>query len=340
MQTMRDPSFWWRPVGLAAALLSPLAAVYGAVAAWRLARPGQVSPRPVLCIGNLTLGGAGKTPTAIAVAEILRAAGREPYVLSRGYGGTIAAPERVDAAAHRAVDVGDEPLLLARLVPTMVARDRVLGANSAAAMGANSIVMDDGFQNPSLRKDLSMLVVDGRRGIGNGKVFPAGPLRAPLENQLGRAQAMLVMGPGPAGEALAAVAQAHGLQVFHGQLEPDAKAVEALKGHPVLAFAGIGDPEKFFATLRGAGIDVREEVAFPDHHHYRRIEARNLIERAERERLILVTTEKDLARLAGQDDLAALATVARALPVALKVAEDAAFREWVLTLPVADANGA
>ncbi len=327
---MRDPAFWWRPAGLAAGLLSPLATVYGAVAAWRMARPGQIGPEPVVCIGNLTLGGAGKTPTVLAVAQILGAAGREPYALSRGYGGTQTGSVRVDLAVHRAVDVGDEPLLLARFVPTVVARDRFAGAVTAGTLGAHSIVMDDGFQNPSLRKDLSILVVDGRRGIGNGRVFPAGPLRAPLDAQLRRADALLTIGPGVAGEAVSAAAQARGLRVFHGRLEPDAKALAGLRGHPVLAFAGIGDPEKFFATLRDAGMDVRARLSFPDHHRFRRSEALNLVSRAEREGLLLVTTEKDLARLAGQDDLAALAGISRALPVTLSVVEDDAFRDLIL----------
>ena len=328
---MREPSFWWRPAGVTARLLSPFGALYGLIAAARMARPGRAARIPVLCIGNLTLGGAGKTPTALAVAQILDAAGRRPFVLSRGYGGELAGPVRVDPAKHRSAEVGDEPLLLARSVPTIVARDRAAGADAARAAGADSIVMDDGFQSPGLRKDRSMLVVDGRRGIGNGKVFPAGPLRAPLESQLGRAHAVLVIGAGPAGEAVAAAAQAHGVPVFHGRLEPDGRAVAVLKGRPVLAFAGIGDPEKFFATLRGAGIEVRAAIAFPDHHRYRRIEALDLLGRAEREGLVPVTTEKDWVRLAGQEDLAALAAVAHALPVTLKVIEDGAFRDWLLT---------
>ena len=328
---MREPSFWWRPAGSMAGLLAPLASIYGTVAAARMARSGRAAGIPVVCVGNLTLGGAGKTPAAIAAAQILEAAGRRPFLLSRGYGGALQGPVRVDPASHRSADVGDEPLLLARFAPTIVSRGRAAGADLARAAGAGSIVMDDGFQNPGLHKDRSILVVDGRRGIGNGKVFPAGPLRAPLASQLRLAQALLVVGAGPAGDDVATAAKAHGLKVFHGRLEPDAQALAALKGHPVLAFAGIGDPEKFFTTLRDAGIEVRAAVPFPDHHRYRRSEARDLIARAEQEGLVPVTTEKDLARLAGQDELAALAGLARALPVQLKVAEDSAFRDWVLT---------
>jgi tetraacyldisaccharide 4'-kinase len=250
-------------------------------------------------------------------------------LLSRGYGGRLAGPIVVDAAHHRAADVGDEPLLLARAAPTIVSRDRVAGAAAARAAGAGVVVMDDGFQSPGLRKDRSILVVDGRRGIGNGRVFPAGPLRAPLQDQLGRAKALMVIGTGAVGEAVAAMAR--DIPVFHGRLDPDAQILALLKGQPVLAFAGIGDPEKFFATLREAGIEIGATVPFPDHHRYRRFEARDLIERAGRAGLVLTTTEKDQARLAGQDDLAALAAITRALPVTLQVAEAAAFRDWVLT---------
>ena len=325
---MREPAFWGRPAGVAASLLAPAAALYGTVAAWRLARPGAAAGIPVLCIGNLTAGGAGKTPTAMAVARLLREAGRRPFVLSRGYGGRLPGPLQVDPVVHGAADVGDEPLLLARAAPTIVARDRVAGAAAGRAAGANVIVMDDGFQNPSLRKDLSLLVIDGRRGIGNGKVIPAGPLRAPLAAQLSRAHAALVIGP-PAGAA-PVLAAAPNLPVFHGRLEPDSEAVAALRPHQVLAFAGIGDPEKFFATLTDAGIEVRARQAFPDHHRYRRGEAADLIDRAARDGLTLVTTEKDLVRLSGADDVRALAAIARALPVTLKVEEAEAFRHFML----------
>ena len=331
---MREPAFWWRQdgpsAGLTAGLLSPLAAIYAAAASWRMARPGRAAGVPVICIGKLTLGGAGKTPTAMAVARWLDEAGRRPFVLSRGYGGELAGPVRVDPASHRALDVGDEPMLLARVAPTIVARDRAAGAAAAVVAGAGSIVMDDGFQNPTLTKDLAIVVVDGRRGIGNGKVCPAGPLRAPLDSQLRHAGALLVIGSGSPGEAVVHAATSHGLPVFHGRLEPDAQVLAALKGQKVLAFAGIGDPEKFFATLSDAGIDIRARSSFPDHHRFRRHEALELIERADRERLVLVTTEKDMVRLAGQDDLKALAAIARALPVRLAVSEEAAFRDLVL----------
>jgi tetraacyldisaccharide 4'-kinase len=326
---MREPDFWWRPAGWESALLSPLGAIYGALAATRIARAGASVGLPVVCIGNLTVGGAGKTPTAIAVARWLAEAGRRPFLLSRGYGGASAGPLRVSPAHHTADDVGDEPLLLARVAPTIVARDRQAGAETARAAGAGSLVLDDGFQNPALAKDLSIVAIDGRRGIGNGRVFPAGPLRAPLAAQLERAHAILLIGDGPAGEAVAATACRRDLPVFHGRLEPDAATLAGLRGRPVLAFAGIADPEKFFATLRVAGVEIRAARAFPDHHRYRQRDARALAEHAERAQLALVTTEKDFARLAGRVELAALAS-ARALPVTLAISEELAFREFLL----------
>ncbi len=327
---MREPAFWWQPPGVACFVLAPFAAAYGAIVARRMAQPGQAAGVPVLCVGNLTIGGAGKTPTAMAVAELLRVAGRRPFFLTRGYGGRLAGPVQVDPAIHGSADVGDEPLLLARIAPTIVAGDRVAGAVAARAAGADVIVMDDGFQNPALAKDLSIVVVDGPRGVGNGAVIPAGPLRAPLEAQIDRAHAILIVGETSGAVPVLEHASACKLPVFHGRLEPDVGVIAELRSRPVLAFAGIGSPDKFFGTLTEAGVDVRVRRAFPDHHRYRRAEAMGLIARAERERLVPVTTEKDLVRLAGQDDVAALASVARALPVKLVVAEADAFRALVL----------
>jgi tetraacyldisaccharide 4'-kinase len=312
-------------------MLAPFAAAYGGIAAWRMGRPGRGVGPPVICIGNLTVGGAGKTPAALAVAQMLCDAGRRPFMLTRGYGGRLAGPVRVDAARHGARDVGDEALLLARVAPTIVAGDRVGGAAAARAAGADVIVMDDGFQNPALAKDLSLIVVDGQRGIGNGAVFPAGPLRAPLDAQLDRAQALLVVGPPQGAGAVAAAGRTRGLPVFHGRLEPDADAVAALKGRKVLAFAGIGDPEKFFQTLAEAGIAAPLRQAFADHHRYGRGDATDLVARAERDGLLLLTTEKDMARMAGDGDAAALAARAKPLPVRLAVEDETAFRDLILT---------
>ena len=326
---MRAPSFWWQEPGAAAALLAPIAAVYGAAAAARLRLPGERAGVPVLCVGNPTVGGSGKTPAALALSRLLIEAGERPWLLSRGYGGRLAGPVRVDPQHHRADDVGDEPLLLARCAPSVVARDRVAGARVARGAGADVIVLDDGFQNPSLAKDLSILVIDARRGIGNGRVFPAGPLRAPLAAQLDRAQAILVIGDGPA-LSVARDAEARGLTVFRGRLVPDAACVAALKGNRVLAFAGIGDPEKFFATLADAGIDVAVRRGFPDHHRFTATQAAALLAEADRTGHSLVTTEKDFVRLAHKRALAPLAARSRVLPVVLDVEDADRFRRFVL----------
>lgn len=325
---MREPPFWWRQGGVAAALLAPFAAVYGAVAARRLTQKGARAGVPVVCIGNPTVGGAGKTPAALAVAQMLKAAGEMPVFLTRGYGGRLAGPVRVDPAQHRAADVGDEPLLLARTAATVVAHDRVAGAQAAVAAGASVIVMDDGFQNPSLAKDFSVLVVDAKRGVGNRRVVPSGPLRAPLAPQLERAQALIVVGEGDAG--VADDTRKHGLQTFRARLAPDAAFIASLANKRVLAFAGIGDPEKFFATLREAGVTVAATRSFDDHHRYTGGDARALWEEAERSGLLLVTTEKDLARMQRDEDVAELAARACALPVTLTFESDAVFQRLLL----------
>jgi tetraacyldisaccharide 4'-kinase len=325
---MREPAFWWRRPSLAAALLAPLGALYGMIAARRLARTGARAGVPVICVGNFTLGGAGKTPAAIAIARVLSEAGERVFCLSRGYGGGAAGPKLVDAHADRASEVGDEALLLAHAAPTVVARDRVAGAALAKAQGASVIVMDDGLQNASLAKDFTLAVIDARRGIGNACLFPAGPLRAPLAAQLARCDALLVVGDGDGANDV--VAAARGLTVLHGCLVPDAAAVAALKARRVLAFAGIGDPEKFFATAREAGIDVTQTAAFADHYRFSAEEAAELIMDAEHAGLALLTTEKDRARMAGDALLDVLAARAHVLPVTMEVTEKEALRGMVM----------
>jgi len=325
---MREPAFWWRKGG--GGLLAPLAAIYGAVAWSRIQAQGQPAGVPVICLGNLTAGGAGKTPAALAVAHLLLAARERPFFLSRGYGGKLAGPVRVDPSFHHAVDVGDEPLMLARLAPTIVARDRVAGARAARSGGASVVVMDDGFQNPSLIKDLAVLLVDGRRGIGNGRVIPAGPLRAPLDIQIARAQAIVIVGPPDGAAKISETARRHGVTVFHGRLEADRNSLAALGKRKVLAFAGIGNPEKFFATLSEAGINVAERSSFADHHRYTAAEAQGLIARAQGQNLVLITTEKDHVRLDGDPALATLAARTSILPVRLVIDEQDAFRQMVL----------
>lgn len=325
---MREPAFWWRPEG--GALLSPLGAIYGAVAARRMQSPGRSVGVPVICLGNLTVGGAGKTPAALAVGRFLLAAHQHPFFLTRGYGGQLAGPVRVDLAAHSAAAVGDEPLLLARLAPTIVARDRLEGAKAARRGGATVIVMDDGFQNPALEKELSILLLDARRGIGNGHIIPAGPLRAPLEPQIARAQAIILVGSNAPPRAVMQHASRHNVVLLHGRLEPDRDTLAALRGRKVLAFAGIGDPEKFFTTLTEGGVVIAKHTGFPDHHRYTAAEAQALIAGADAGNLLLVTTEKDLARLTGDPRLTRLAARASALPVRLVIDEQELFQQMVL----------
>jgi tetraacyldisaccharide 4'-kinase len=282
------PEFWARE-GLAAHLLEPLAWANAAAGAARraLARPYRAGV-PVLCIGNAVAGGAGKTPVALSLALRLEALGAHPHIVSRGYGGSAAGPLAVDPARHGAGTVGDEPLLLARAAPTWVARDRVLGARAAIAAGASVIVMDDGFQNPSLVKDLSLLVVDGGYGFGNGRVMPAGPLREPIASALARADAVVLMGEDKAG----IVPRLKGQRVIAARLKPCARIEGA-----VVAFASIGRPQKFFDTVAEGGALIVARHAFADHHIYSEGELTRLAAEADAAGAQLVTTAKDAVRL-------------------------------------------
>jgi tetraacyldisaccharide 4'-kinase len=294
---MREPGFWHGPSSLNAHLLKPLAALYGAVAAKRLRRKGLNAGIPVLCVGNYHVGGAGKTPTVLALAKLMRELGETPVVLSRGYGGELRGPVRVDPVRHAASDVGDEPLMLAGHLPVVVSRKRADGVPLARSRGATVILMDDGFQSPAIVKDASLIVIDSERGIGNGQVFPAGPLRAPLRPQLARTDALIVVGNGSAAEPVATEIAAQGKPVLSAHLKSDEAQVAQLRGKRVLAFAGIGDPTRFFNTLRASGIEVAGQRAFADHHAYSQAEIESLLAEAKGEALTLVTTEKDLARL-------------------------------------------
>ncbi len=314
------PAFWSRPESLTAALLAPIGGVIGAITLHRMTQPGVALDIPVICVGNPTVGGAGKTPTSLMILAQLAAMGARPFALLRGHGGRLAGPVQVDRQQHDASAVGDEALLLAAQAPTIVARDRVAGARLARATGATHIVMDDGFQNPSLVKDLSILVIDATAGVGNGRVLPAGPLRAPLAPQLARADAVLLVGAGSAGESVAAMARQAGKAVLEGRIVPDAAAVAALMSRRVLAFAGIGRPEKLVATLTEAGIEVAGLRAFPDHHPYAPQEIAALIAEADAAGLQLVTTSKDMARLGGVA-FTSLATQIMPLPVRMALPE-------------------
>lgn len=290
---MRAPDFWSRRT-IVSTLLLPLGALYtaGGRLRQRMATPRKVSV-PVVCVGNLVAGGAGKTPVAIAVARHYLGQGIDVHFLSRGYGGSLAGPLRVRSGQHVAADVGDEPLLLAQLAPCWIARDRVSGALAAAADGAAVIVMDDGHQNPSLRKTVSVVVVDGETGFGNGRVMPAGPLREPLAEGLARADAVAVVGED---RSDIAAQVPPGLPVLAAMLEPTGDC-GSLPDTPVFGFAGIARPAKFRATLETLGCTVALWREFPDHHPYRRAEIAAILREADAAGAVAVTTEKDAVRL-------------------------------------------
>lgn len=289
---MREPRFWQHD-GALARILQPAATLYTAIARHRAASiPAEKLPIPVIGIGAVTVGGSGKTPVARAVAELLRAAGRAPHVVLRGYGGSLRGPVRVDPALHDASMVGDEALLHAADGPTWLARRRVEGARAAIAAGGGCIVLDDALQHPGLAWSLALLVVDGSQGIGNGRVLPAGPLREPWPDALAKADAVILIGEDEAGVRGLASARS----VICARLEPTAEAAD-LAGQRALAFAGIGQPAKFRRTLTALGVEAVRFVTFADHHLYRERELFRLHAIASRERLTLVTTAKDAMRI-------------------------------------------
>jgi len=291
------PDFWWTPsFSLAGLLLRPAGWAYGAIAGRRLLkRPMSKSRLPVICIGNFVVGGTGKTPFAIELAHRLREDGSRPGFLLRGYGGTTKGPLLVDGGTHNADEVGDEALLLARYGPTVIAADRPAGARLAEQQPIDVIIMDDGFQNPALAKDLSLVLVDCATGFGNGKCLPAGPLRAPAGKQMLKADCLILVGEGDAAEPAVHLAGRKGLPILHAHLKPQPNA--DLVGHRLFAFAGIGRPQKFFDTLKSQGYDVRKTRAFADHHAYSQADIQALLTEAEEAKLTLVTTAKDMARL-------------------------------------------
>jgi tetraacyldisaccharide 4'-kinase len=310
-------------------MLTPLAALYGLVAGTRLQRKGFEAGIPVLCVGNYHVGGAGKTPTVLALASLLRDLGETPVVLSRGYGGRLRGPIKVDPERHVADDVGDEPLMLAQTVAVVVARERVDGIALARSQGATVILMDDGFQNPAIAKDASLIVIDAGRGLGNGRVFPAGPLRAPLPPQLDRTDALIVIGEGNAAAAVAAAIAAQEKPVLSAHIKPDEASLASLRDKRVLAFAGIGDPARFFRTLRSGGIEVVVERVFPDHHPFSKSEIETLLAEAKFVSLTLVTTEKDLARLRNAEGLSSWANEIVPFKVTLEFDNAAQLRKLV-----------
>jgi len=290
------PLFWEREPGLAANLLMPVAALWDAAGRLRrvMARP-QRAPVPVICVGNLVAGGAGKTPVTLALVDWFGARGITVHIVTRGYGGRLVGPTRVDPRRHDADEVGDEALLLAARAPSWVARDRTSGAAAAAAAGAEAILLDDGFQNPAIAKTLSLIVVDAGYGFGNRRVMPAGPLRENLRRGMARADAAVLLTVSAEKPALAATDLGRKRPVIAAELR--SVAGERFAGQRVLAFAGIGRPARFFATLRGLGAEIVDERGFPDHFVYRSGDIEALSAMARRARARLVTTAKDFVRL-------------------------------------------
>ena len=293
------PAFWARPPGLLSELLLPVGTGWEAASRLRhsLARP-YCAPVPVVCVGNLVAGGSGKTPVALALAAHLVSRGAAVHFVTRGYGGRLSGPVRVDQARHDAAAVGDEALLLAAQAPCWVARDRVHGVRAAVAAGAQTVVLDDGFQNPGIAKTLSFLVVDAGYGFGNGRVIPAGPLRESPTRGLARADAVVLLEADAQPGCLEPRGIGETLPVLHAALRP--VAGERLVGTRLLAFAGIGRPEKFFTTLLALGAELVGTRSFPDHHPYRAGEIDRLLRVAERAEARLVTTAKDIVRVPPQ----------------------------------------
>ncbi len=290
------PGFWARPPGLLSELLLPVGTGWEAVGRVRqtLARP-YCPPVPVVCVGNLVAGGAGKTPVALALAAHLVSCGITVHIVTRGYGGRLGGPVQVDTSVHNAAAVGDEALLLAKPAPCWVARDRAAGVRAAVAAGAQIVLLDDGFQNPGVAKNLSLLVVDAAYGFGNGRVIPAGPLRESLGRGLSRADAIVLLGADAQPCGLESLEIDQALPVLHAVLRP--VAGERLAGMRLLAFAGLGCPEKFFSTLRALGAELVGTRSFPDHHRYRAGQIDRLLRAAERAQARLVTTTKDIVRV-------------------------------------------
>lgn len=290
---LTTPDFW-RKNGITAKALLPAAALYqlGYRARRAFTTPASLAPK-LLCVGNLVAGGAGKTPVALALGEYLKAQGKRACYLSKGYGGRIRKPTLVDTAAHTARDVGDEPLLLARVLPTFVARDRAAGAKEAERRGYDYIILDDGFQNPALKPDFALVVADGVYGFGNGYTLPAGPLREPVESGLARADALVVI---RRDRKQTPRLTHYPVPTLAADLRTSCP--EQAQGQKVVAFAGIARPTQFFeALVQHCGLHVIGSHAYSDHHAYRQAELDALLAEAHKHGAKLVTTAKDAVRL-------------------------------------------
>jgi tetraacyldisaccharide 4'-kinase len=292
------PPFWWNDADWRAKGLAPVAWAYGSIARRIMDRRQRLRlPVPVICVGNFTVGGAGKTPTAMALAKAAVAKGRKPGILSRGYGGSMDGPVLVDPHHHRAKDVGDEPMLLATHAPTVISRDRRRGAEMLIASGVDMIIMDDGFQSAQIENDYALLVIDAGRGLGNGHVIPAGPVRAPVIDQLRHATALLTVGSGAAASDMVRRASRAGKPIHQARIVP--RDPSRFSSQRVFAYAGIGDPHRFFRSLEEAGAEIVRKRSFGDHHPFTDEEMRDLIADADKDDLQLVATEKDVTRLKG-----------------------------------------
>jgi tetraacyldisaccharide 4'-kinase len=320
------PAFWARPPGLLSELLLPIGAGWEAAARLRQAFARPYYPLvPVICVGNLVAGGAGKTPVALALAAHLVSCGMAAHFVTRGYGGRLGGPLRVEPSRHDAAAVGDEALLLAARAPCWVARDRADGVRAAVAAGAQMVVLDDGFQNPGIAKTVSFLTVDAAYGFGNGRVIPAGPLRESLARGLARADAVVLLGADTRPGRSESFGIGKALPILHAVLRPIAG--ERFAGARVLAFAGIGRPVKFFATLRALGAELVGTQSFPDHHPYRSGEIDRLFRAAEQARAGLITTAKDIVRVP-----VAMRAAIEVLEVEIRWADSTALAELLRTV--------
>lgn len=292
------PPFWWEEPDWRARGLWPASALYAAVAGYRMRNAPRVRvAAPVLCIGNFTVGGAGKTPVAIAAAKAMRARGLNPGILSRGHGGSFSKPHLVDLHHDIAKHVGDEPMLLAAAAPVAVSPNRALAADLLLAQGCDALIMDDGFQSARIHIDYALLVVDAARGLGNGHVIPGGPLRARLVEQLRRTDGLLKMGHGTAADLVVRRAARAGRATFEAATR--LADGQDFVGRRFFAFSGIGHNAKFFDTVRSAGGEVVGTRSFPDHHAYGEDELTDLERDARKVDAKLITTAKDAARLRG-----------------------------------------
>lgn len=310
---IKAPHFWWRPVSFCGRCFSWIGFLYGWIVSWRLRLvTSKKVPVPVICIGNLSLGGTGKTPVALFLAHYFLAKNKKVGFLTRGYRGSFSGPIQVNLQHHSSKQVGDEPLLLATVAPTWVSRDRVEGAHAMIEKGIELILMDDGYQNPSLYKDLNVVVVDGVQGFGNKEIFPCGPLRESLKEGLKRADAIVLV-RSPSAALKQDLVSYEGI-VAEADMLIDKKSIPSKK---VMAFCGIGNPSKFFSSLEREGITVIEKREFPDHFSYSASDLQDLKIRAQNLGVLLVTTEKDWVRLDPKDQKDILA-----IPLRLK------WRNW------------